>query len=673
MADPASTTSATAHLILQIGVVVGISRLVGLVFRRFGQPQVVAEILAGLMLGPSLLGWVAPGVLARLFPSSSLPGLQSLSDLGLILFMFVVGLEFDATVLRRQGKVALGASLGGILLPLALGSALAVALHPTMAPAGVGVVPFALFVGTAMSVTAFPVLARILVERGLVKTDLGAITMTCAALADVVAWCLVGFVVSLVRAQGSPAAALLTTVYAAAFVGAMFYGVRPFMARVAERFGRKKGLTVGGLAAVTLLLLSSALVAEWIGIHALLGAFVFGVMVPRQGRMISWLVSRIEDLVVVVLLPIFFALTGLKTDLRAVFGGDLGGVTLLILGVAIFGKVVGTALPARWAGMGTREATSLGVLMNTRGLVELVILSIGLELGVLSPPLFAAMVVMAVATTFMTTPLIRLLAPPSRGLGATAGPANLPARSFSLLVSVARAESVPGMARVATALCSGPDARAYALSIGVESDQAGFSGEEDMLAEAEKTAGDVAAHLEGAGVSVTAQAVSSDDPARTIAQVARAKRVDAVLVGFHLPLFGTAVLGGPLKEIGNLVDGDLCMFHDRGLQRVQRVVCGRGGDNEEGAYRTALRLAYLSKTTVEMVDVAAGFGPLRQLDPENTVLVVGEGEPWGIGFHTFDVKRLPLLTEVRCSLMVVYDGAERTHTGVMALPPPAKA
>jgi len=401
-------------LIAQIGAVLVASRLVGLVFRHIGQPQVMGEMAAGIMLGPSLLGWLAPDLSAALFPPASLGFLGALSQIGLLIFMFLVGLALDPAQLRGRGRTAVVTSHASIAAPFCLGAVLALFLYPRLAQDGVGFAGFALFLGAAMSVTAFPVLARILTERDLLKTRVGSVAIACAAVDDVTAWCILAIVVVIVRATGGGHAADVlprTLAGSALYLGLMLYGVRPLLRRLEEVHRRRARLTQDLLTVVLLLALGSAWVTEWLGIHALFGAFLAGAVLPKGRRFVHDLTAKLEDVTVVLLLPLFFAFTGLRTRFGLVSGAELWLYCAVIVAVAVLGKFGGSAVAARVTGMPWRAAGAIGVLMNTRGLMELVILNVGLDLGVLSPTLFAMMVLMALATTFMTSPLLQLIYP----------------------------------------------------------------------------------------------------------------------------------------------------------------------------------------------------------------------------------------------------------------------
>lgn len=395
-------------LLLQIIVIIVVARVFAAVFRRIGQPPVMGEMVAGIVLGPSLLGFFSPQTMSLLFPPASMPALGLLSQLGVVLFMFVVGMELDLDHLREKATAAIMVSHASIIVPFLLGAALALLIYTPLAPANTSFTAFALFMGIAMSITAFPVLARILEDRGLAKTALGNTAIACAAVDDVTAWCMLAFVIAIAKSSGLTGS-LLTILLVLLFVGAMLLIVRPRLAVLVterlERQQRSKGLLAGILAFV----LACAWFTESIGIHALFGAFLAGVVMPSAAGIRSFLKEKLEAFSSAALLPLFFAFTGLRTEIRLLNDRSAWLMCGGIIVVAVVGKLGGSMLMARWTRMSWRDSFSIGVLMNTRGLIELVVLNIGYDLGILSARIFVMMVIMALATTFMTGPLLSLL------------------------------------------------------------------------------------------------------------------------------------------------------------------------------------------------------------------------------------------------------------------------
>ena len=379
-----------AITLLQILIIVLFGRMLGALLRRLGQPAVIGEIAAGILLGPSAFGAFAPDAFARVFPASSMPMLVALSQIGLILFMFLVGLEFAPDLLRERRRSVVIISHVSILVPFALGAALAFYLYPRLSDPSVTFRDFALFLGIAMSITAFPVLARILAERHLLKTKMGNTAIACAAVDDVTAWCLLAVVVMLTRG-GDPSGLALRFALFVVYTLVMIFGIRPRL--------RKTNLAVALMFAF-----ASAWITEVLGIHALFGAFLAGAVLPRESR--EMLAGHTREITNIVFLPLFFAVTGLLTNIGLLQTPALWLCCALVLLVAIAGKLGGATLSAVATGFSWCEAAAIGVLMNTRGLMEMVVLNIGLEIGVISRSLFTMCVIMALITTAMTTPLL---------------------------------------------------------------------------------------------------------------------------------------------------------------------------------------------------------------------------------------------------------------------------
>jgi Kef-type K+ transport system membrane component KefB len=394
------------QLVLQIAVILVAARVVGFLFQKIKQPQVMGEMVAGILLGPSLLGWLAPAASAALFPPASLGYLNALSQVGLVVFMFVVGLALNPAELRGYGHAAVLTSHVSIVAPFCLGGLAALYLYPRLSDDGVAFTGFALFMGSAMSITAFPVLARILSERGLVRSRMGTLAIACAAVDDVTGWCILAYIVVLVRVTHATRPAWVTIAGSLAYVLIMLLVVRRMLPAFEREFRKRDRLSDNLIAVVVVLVLASALATEWLGIHLLFGAFLMGAIMPKSPEFTRYLLHKFESVTVVLLLPLFFAFTGLRTRIGVGGGRAIWFYSAIVIVVAITGKLGGSLLAARLAGMPWREAVSLGILMNTRGLMELVILNIGLDIGVISPAMFSIMVLMALVTTFMTTPLL---------------------------------------------------------------------------------------------------------------------------------------------------------------------------------------------------------------------------------------------------------------------------
>ncbi len=404
----AAASAATAGLLrvlIALVAVIVTGQLLARLLAWFHQPPVIGEVLAGILLGPSLLG---PEISALVLPPSVAPYLQVIAQLGIVLYMFVVGLELQPGVVRQRMQAVVGISHAGIVVPFLLGASLALGLYPHFSSSDVTFTNFALFLGVAMSITAFPVLARILSDRGMARTEIGIVALSAAAIGDVTAWCLLALVVGIVKAQAG--AGLVVAAGTVAYIAVMVLVVRPLIVRFAARAEHdENGRT--GIVVLFVAMLVSATVTEAIGIHAIFGAFLLGALVPHESALARTLIRHLHDLVTILLLPAFFAFTGMRTRIDLLSGATAWLVCGLIILVATVGKFVATFVAARLNGYRSRDAATLGALMNTRGLMELIVLNVGLELGVISPTLFAMMVLMALVTTLATGPVLKLTAP----------------------------------------------------------------------------------------------------------------------------------------------------------------------------------------------------------------------------------------------------------------------
>jgi Kef-type K+ transport system membrane component KefB/nucleotide-binding universal stress UspA family protein len=614
-------------LILQIAVVLLVARAVGLLFRKLHQPQVVGEMAAGILLGPSLLGWVAPGVSAALFPPESLGYLNTLSQVGLLFFMFLVGLEFDPKLLRGRGHAAVVTSHVSIITPFFLGAALALYLYPRLSDDSVSFTGFALFMGAAMSITAFPVLARILTERNLLHTKVGAVTIACAAVDDVTAWTILAVVVVVVRASAVETPLWLTLVGTAVYLGLMVLVVRRALGWLESFYHSRGRLTQDMVAGVLLLLLASAWTTEWLGIHALFGAFALGAVMPKERGFVHDLSEKLEDVTVVFLLPLFFAFTGLRTSVGLISGGEMWLYTGLILLVAVTGKFGGSALAARATGLSWRESGALGILMNTRGLMELVILTIGLELGVISPALFTMMVLMALVTTFMTTPLLEWIYP-ARMIQEASAVDETEARDYTVLLPVSLPSSGPGLLEAALALVpEGSKPRIYAMHLERTSEQSLTRVDPDCLPGQDVVLQPLLAHAEARGVAVRPLAFTSHDVSRDILDIAHVKRADLVLMGWHKPILGRSILGGTVSDVLGAANTDVAILVERARTPWRRILVPfRDAQSDGGVLDAARRIAIGTGAEVTILHVVTQeSAPDTQLSSKWDALSFPEG------------------------------------------------
>ena len=410
----------TAIFLTQIIIIIATARLVGGALRKLGQPRVVGEMLAGLILGPSLLGAVAPSAYAWLFPPGTVRSLNALSQTGIVLFMFLIGLELNVREMIRQSRESFVISHASIAVPMLAGGALSLFFYRDFAVAGIPFPTFALFLGCAMSVTAFPVLARILRESAPENSAFHSMALGCAATADVSAWMILAFVISLARGKAMNLAAVGQTMASITlYLLIMIAVVRPFLKMICNGRGSDNNgsdaLSQNQLGIVLLVVLASAVATELLNLHAIFGAFVAGVIMPHNQRVNETIRNRLDDLLSILLLPLFFAYAGLRANVAAI--GTLSNWLICgaIIGVAVVSKIGGCVAAGRATGMTWRGAGAIGVLMNARGLMELVLLTIGLHLGIITPLLFTIMVIMAIVTTLMATPLFTRLIRPHPG------------------------------------------------------------------------------------------------------------------------------------------------------------------------------------------------------------------------------------------------------------------
>jgi len=685
-----------ATLLLQIATILALSRAMGVLFARLRQPQVIGEMLAGIMLGPSLLGWVAPGVYLTLFPNyfvdgvvrSSVDYLDALSQVGVVLFLFIVGLEFDPAMIRQRGRAAIAISASSIVVPFAMGFGLAYGLKSFFdSEQQANFLPSALFVGAAISVTAFPVLARILAERNLQRTPLGVISITAAAINDVLAWVLLAVVVAITGSGGSQGP-LWKLGLTAAYIGGMLLVIKPLLAQLNRLFDASGRLTHSVVAIVFLVLLLSAFTTEKIGVHALFGAFVAGFIMPKGSDFVRSLTERLEDFTIVFLLPIFFAYAGLRTDLTGIFNVQDGAVTLLIIVVACVGKIGGAGAGGLLSGLSKRDALGLGVLMNTRGLMELIILTVGLELGVISSTVYGMMVIMALVTTAMTAPLLSLV---RRGGVPDAVRSTQDDKIYTVLIPVARPESGGPLLEVAAHL-AGPEPknrRLVALHLDRMSGADLYRGVAGGMAHpaAAESLAPLLEQAEERGISVEPQSYFSRDIASDIARLARSTNSDLVLIGHHTPVFGRALLGGVVHRVLTGTDCDVAVFVDRDFQQPRRILVPfLNSTHDRLALDMAGRIARGTGAAISIIHVSktgpddsasvameksftdptqkqkVGIKVVHDDSPIEAVLnelsghdlvVIGVSEEWGLESSLLGFRAERIATESPTSLLIV--------------------
>ncbi|MBW4459484.1 MAG: cation:proton antiporter [Nodosilinea sp. WJT8-NPBG4] len=579
-----SPTEIVIHVLVAILVVIGLSRLVGYGFNQIKQPLVIGEIVAGIMLGPSLLGWLAPTWQATLFPAEIMPSLNVLSQVGLIFFMLLIGLELNPKYLKGNLDVAILISHVSILAPFSMGSILALLLYPLVSNGAVSFTAFALFLGAAMAITAFPVLARIITENNLQKSRLGTLALTCAAVDDVTAWCVLALAITVTRTN-SMVGALPTVVFSLIYIGLMVTVGQRFLRNLGKYYERTGKLSQLLVAGIYMAVIASALITEIIGIHFIFGAFLLGAVMPKNVGLTRELAEKTEDFVLIFLLPVFFAYSGLKTQVGLLNSPGKWLLCLAVIGVAIVGKYVGTYVAARFSGIDHRESSALGWLMNTRGLTELIVLNIGLELGVVTPLLFTMLVIMALVTTFMTSPLLELIYP-KRLMRLDALETDVEAdvdgeetSPYRILVPVANPKSQKGLLKLAVQLAGNQSsARVDFLNLVEMQEDFAFSTtptEIDRLLEQRQQS--LNQSIQALGISGSKPTVVpivrvTNDVARETSDIAQQERSNLVLMGWHRPVFDQNRLGGRVGQVLGAVPKDVAVFVGRNLTSIDSVL-----------------------------------------------------------------------------------------------------
>lgn len=533
-------THPLAILLAQIVVVIFAARVFGWMCKKIGQPTVIGEIIAGIALGPSLLGMYFPDLSAALFPIQSMPNLQFLSQIGLIMFMFIIGMELDLNVLRNQAHEAVVISHASMVIPFALGMGLSYYIYESFAPANIQFLSFGLFMGISTSVTAFPVLARIVQERGIHKSRLGTIVITCAAADDITAWCILAAVIAIVKA-GSLTSSIYVILMAAAYVMLMLKVVKPFLKRVGDLHTSRENLSKPIVAIFFLTLIISSYVTEVIGIHALFGAFMAGAIMPENTKFRNLFIEKIDDVSQVLLLPLFFVFTGLRTQIGLLDDPALWNVTGLIILVAVAGKFFGSMIAAKFVGESWKDSLTIGALMNTRGLMELVVLNIGYDLGVLTPEIFAMMVIMALVTTFMTGPALDLINWAFKGAAEVIPQTIREISKYKILISFANPDSGSALLRLANSLVKKVNGYSSLTAMHLSSVNDLHSYNIDEYEQ--ESFGPILNESKNLDQKVTTLFKASSDIVGDIAEVANNGDYDLLLIGLGQSIFEGSLLG----------------------------------------------------------------------------------------------------------------------------------
>jgi Kef-type K+ transport system membrane component KefB/nucleotide-binding universal stress UspA family protein len=697
-------------VLIQVLVVIGLSRLMALGCRVIKQPLVIGEIIAGIMLGPSLLGLFFPDFGAALFPPSTLPFLNVLSEIGLIFFMFLIGLELNPKYLKGQLETAITTSGVSILVPFSLASLLALTIYPLVSSNTVSFTAFSLFLGAAMSITAFPVLARIITENNLQGSKLGTLALTCAAVDDVTAWCLLALAIAVTRTN-SMVGAIPTIIESLVYIGFMFTIGRWLLGKLVLHYKRTGRLTQLMLAGIYMTVVVSALITELIGIHLIFGAFLLGAAMPKNEGLVRDIAEKTEDFILIFLLPVFFAQSGLKTEIGLLNKPELWLLCLAVLAVAISGKYFGTYAAARVCGIDKRDASALGWLMNTRGLTELIVLNIGLKFGVISPLLFTMLVIMALVTTFMTSPLLEWTYPKklikedvNEDLEQNESVTSEDKR-YRVLVPVANPKTQQGLLKLALAIASESSAIVNPLSL--------IELEEDYQFQSTPEEADRLIKQRRAGLETLIQTIEpsslrnniqpivriSNDVSRSTAEIAREGNTNLILVGWHRSTFSQNRLGGRVGKILNTSPVDVAVFIGKGeTDWNSLLVAYADNTHDDVGFSLALRmlfndpnrtlkilrlaqvnptsdgLSYEFRNTIDLLppDVRSRIEitPVSEEDPIKLVVeessrfdltIVGTSRSWGIERQTLGRYTDALAKECQSSLLITRRYSKVTH------------
>ena len=608
------------RLMLAIAAVLLAARLVGTLVARLSQPRVMGEVLAGILLGPTLLGAIWPSAMGYLFPADIVPLLSAAAQIGLAFYLFLVGMELDPRLLRNRISQAAFISNTSVAFPMALGFLVALPIYKLLAP-DVRYLPFALFMGVAMSITAFPVLARILIERRMLRRAPGAISMASAAIDDVTAWSLLALATA-VATSGHATHALRVIALAGVFTAAMILIGRPLLGRFSRAYDEVGQVSMLWLGTVFVCVLLAAYVAQQIGIAAIFGAFIVGLIMPRRAGLTADVSRRFENFVVLVLLPLFFVVTGLKTHVNAINRPELWLLTLLLIAVAIVGKFVGAMVASRYATFSLRDSAVIGTLMNTRGLTELIVLNIGLDLGVISTQLFTMLVVMALVTTFMAGPILRVLdprnelsEPVSDELRRAAREPGAPSLKHAVLVAPQDIKNLEPLLELAKPLANVIPPRELIIAEVVVPKRfvTGATRDADEVVAAAAALNSRRAELAEEGIAARTTAFTSTHPGRDYLRLAREGEVDVIMLDGRRPLLGEGIPGGPVGDVLEKAPCDVAVLVERpGMPAIDAehpvMVPFGGGDHDWAALELGAWIASAKQTPLQLIGAASSNG-----------------------------------------------------------------
>jgi Kef-type K+ transport system membrane component KefB len=661
-------------LLAQIALILALTRVMGWIFSRFRQPAVLGEMIAGIFLGPSLLGWAFPQIDGRLFPHETLPLLMVLAQIAAVFFLFLIALELDPWPARSRWKSSGAMTIWTIVFSFGLGFLITLAFFDWR---------IALFVATALTATSFPLLGRILTDRNLHGSSIALTSMACAAFSNLAAWCILAIVI--VTAGDWVRVAVGGAIYLATMV----FLVRPFLSRLVliHEYRGKLGHNV--LAAILFLIIASSFATQWIGLHALFGALVLGLIVPRERKFVRHLTEKLQDLVLVFMLPLFFAYIGVNTHLEALSAMHWWVISLLLLGVACGGKIGGTLLAGRLSNVPWRESAAVGILLNTRGLMMLLILSVGMQFRLIPEGLFAVMVVVALCTTALTTPLLNWLHPPRLIASAQASQSA----EFSILIPISLPKSGGPLVQIADALI-GPArlmGKLFALHLRRPIDHGTFHAA-DAEIESEAALTPLLSQAQARALAVEPIAFVSDDISADISHTAAGRHVNLVLMGYHNPIFGKAMLGGTVHRVLTSCPTHVAVFVDRGLRNIDRILVPYlGSAHDTLAMELAARIvrntsaqatilhvvppmtpsapksAEAKRTMEKIFDSPAacasvGFQVVEDSSPVGVVLhqardydlvIIGVAEEWGLESRLFGWRPEKIARDCPASLLIV--------------------